>query len=145
MYTIEFMVDKFVTMQKEYFEVAKQELTNQKKIRHWMWFMLPQLKGLGESDISFYYGIEDLEEARQYYENDYLKQNLNELVDIMLKYKNIGLESVLGIVDTRKVNSCMTLFYLATKEKKFKMMLDKFYGGCLDIETMLLLKRGKQL
>ena len=53
MYTIEFMVDKFVTMQKEYFEVAKQELTNQKKIRHWMWFMLPQLKGLGESDISF--------------------------------------------------------------------------------------------
>lgn len=139
------MVDKFVTMQKEYFEVAKQELTNQKKIRHWIWFMLPQLKGLGESDISFYYGIEDLEEARQYYKNDYLRQNLNELVDIMLKYKNVDLCNVLGMIDTRKVCSCMTLFYLATQEKKFKMMLDKFYGGCLDIETMLLLKRGKQL
>lgn len=103
--------------------------------------MLPQLKGLGESEISFYYGIEDLEEAKQYYKNDYLRQNMNELVDIMLKYKNVDLINVFGIIDARKVESCMTLFYLATEEKKFKMMLDKFYGGCLDDGTMLLLKK----
>ena len=67
-------LNKFINAQKKDFETARYELINGKKESHWMWYMFPQIKGLGKSYFSEYYGIESLDEVKEYYENEYLKK-----------------------------------------------------------------------
>ena len=68
-------INRFIEAQNTYFDIALKEIKNEKKITHWMWFIFPQIKGLGSSYYATYYAIEDIKEAKEYIENDYLKNN----------------------------------------------------------------------
>ena len=131
---------QFLDSQKRDYESAKQEILNGKKTGHWIWYIYPQLRGL---DISSYsnekYGIIDLEDAKGYFENKVLKERLLEMTIILVESKIENIHDIFDR-DTKKVRSCMTLFYLATKEEIFKKVLDKYYKGELDILTIELLK-----
>ena len=135
-----YSLDRFVNIQKLHFNQAKNELLNKRKDTHWMWYIFPQIRGLGKSIMSNYYGIDNLEEAQAYCRKKFLRTNLMSLCEILLSYnESIKIEQVFGITDTKKLQSSMTLFFLATKKIIFKNVLDKFFNGCLDKQTMLLL------
>lgn len=139
----ESLVNKYIESQKNYIADVKSELKKRKKETHWIWFIFPQLEGLGESVLSKYYALKSVEEAQIYYKNAYLRRNMNCLIDIILKYKTKDLVSVFGEIDCKKFHSCMTLFYVATKNRRFEKVLNKFYNGCLDKQTMLLLREER--
>lgn len=135
-------LNRFIKAQKKYFGSAKLELLNKKKKTHWIWYIFPQLKGLGKSYYSDYYGLKNFEEAEEYYKNNYLRSNLNELTDIILSYGKIDLEEVFGSIDAKKVCSCMTLFYFVTGEERFKQVIFRYYYGILDENTVNLFKKS---
>lgn len=106
-----------------------------------MWFVFPQLKGLGESPMSDYYGLDGIEDAEEYYKHKQLRKNLEGCLSIVCKYKDVWqVKNCLGELDTMKLHSCASLFYLATKKSIFKHVIKKFFNGVLDEKTILLLK-----
>lgn len=122
------------------YEIALLELKEGYKRSHWMWYLFPQLKGLGESSISNYYGLENIEEAKEFLNNDYLKERLLKLCRQLL-YLDDDIENIFGYPDNLKLKSSMTIFSLADpNEKIFKDVLNKFYYGELDDLTLNLLK-----
>lgn len=134
--------NRFIKSQDCWMDTVIAELKNGEKKSHWIWFVLPQLKGLGNSFTSEYYGLESLDDAREYYSNKYLRKNLNKCLHIIYKYKDIrALVYCLGSLDTLKLRSCVSLFYLATKKKMFKKILDKFFDGLIDEKTVILLEK----
>ena len=133
-------INRFVKAYKSYGIVAEEEIRNGRKESHWMWFIFPQVRGLGTSIISNYYGMDGIEEAQLFYANKMLKKGLRKLTKLVLRLRNEKrLQRCFGSVDTMKLKSSMTIFYLATNEKLFKKVLDKFFQGCLDKQTMILL------
>lgn len=133
-------LSKFKLAQKDYYKQAKKEVRQGYKRSCWIWFIFPQLKGLGTSFFSDYYGLENIQDAKEYFGDKYLRHNLTEMFHIVLKMNNIeDLLYCFGQTDSQKVRSCATLFYLATKNSIFKRFLDKFFNGLLDEKTVLLL------
>ena len=133
-------LNKFKDVQKEYISTVKRELKQRYKEKHWIWFVFPQLKGLGKSLNSDYYGLDGIEEAKEYYNDKYLRKNLLSCFRIIYKYEDKEvLADCVGMLDAIKIRSCATLFYVATKRIIFKKFLDKFFDGFLDDKTMLLL------
>jgi len=101
-----------------------------------MWFIFPQIKGLGKSEIAEYYGIKDLNEAKAYLANDVLRKRLFEITETFLNLEKTDPITILGFPDNLKLKSSMTLFALAEPSSKiFQAVLDKFYDGKLDIAT----------
>lgn len=139
------MIDtqRFLEAQNCWIDTVKRELKAKKKVSHWIWFIFPQLKGLGESLMSNYYGLDGIEDAKKYYKNKQLRRNLENCLYIVYEYEGIEeVDSCLGKIDTMKLRSCVSLFYLATKESIFENILKKFFNGILDEKTILLLKRN---
>ena len=139
------MIDtqRFLEAQNCWIDTVKRELKAKKKVSHWIWFIFPQLKGLGESLMSNYYGLDGIEDAKKYYKNKQLRRNLENCLSIVYEYEGIEeVDSCLGKIDTMKLLSCVSLFYLATKESIFENILKKFFNGILDEKTILLLKRN---
>ena len=135
-------LEKYKKMYKKFFEQIKSELKDGKKQTHWMWFAFPQLKGLGRSMISSYYGLEDLQHAIDFYNDDYLRNCINELFKLVLKLSNYdSLLDCFGEIDALKFHSCATMFYIATKKRIFWKALKKFFSGCLDAGTVILLDK----
>ena len=138
--TVYMELNRFVIAQKEYIKIAKTELKQGKKETHWIWFVFPQLKDLGTSEYSSFYGLDSLQDAKKYYRNAYLRRNLNSCFHIIHKYADKEeLADSVGMLDAIKIRSCATLFYLATKQMVFKRFLNKFFDGFLDDKTVLLL------
>ena len=77
-------LERFIKAQKQNYQQALKEIKNGKKLTHWIWYIFPQIKGLGFSEIANYYGIDDLNEAKAYLNNDYLKNNLLEITEALL-------------------------------------------------------------
>ena len=135
-------LNRYIDQQKIYYDIALKEIKNGYKQNHWMWFIFPQLKGLGESEISNYYGINGIEEAIEYYNNEYLKNNLIEISKELLKVENKSINYILGYPDNLKLKSCMTLFELVDKkEEVFKKILEKYYDNERDEKTIELVKK----
>ena len=135
-------INRFIEVQGYWMDIVESELKNGKKVSHWIWFIFPQLRGLGKSSTSDYYGLDSLEDAREYYANKYLKKNLDKCLHIIYKYKDIrAIKDCLGELDTMKLHSCVTLFYLAVGKKIFKQILDKFFNSLIDKETVILLEK----
>lgn len=135
-------MDRFIDSHEVYYEMALTEIKNGYKYGHWMWFIFPQLKGLGESDLADYYGISCLEEAKEYYNNDYLRKHLIEISKALLRVENKSINYIMGYPDNLKLKSCMTLFELVdSKEEVFKKVLDKYYFGERDEKTIQIIKK----
>lgn len=132
---MEFSLDRFRSAQEGSYETALQEIKSGRKQSHWMWYVFPQIRGLGHSTMAMYYEIQSREEAEQYWADSVLSARLREISRELLK-QNDSIDRILGYPDNLKLRSSMTLFYLVTRETLFKEVLDKFYGGKLDEYTV---------
>ena len=134
-------IERFLNAQENTYFVALQEVKSGKKQSHWIWYIFPQLKGLGHSNKSQYYGIEDAKEAEEYWEHPVLRKRLLDITDALIEQKhNNTISEIFGSVDALKVKSCMTLFYLITNCVLFKDVIDIYYKGELCNSTITLLK-----
>lgn len=131
-------LERFVEAQAfaSVYEQALNEVRNGQKIGHWIWYIFPQVKGLGMSDNSHYYGIDGLEEARAYLQHPILGKRLREVTTTFLKLQGKSAEDVFGHLDAMKVRSCMTLFNEVAEDELFMQVLDKFYQGEKDKLTL---------
>ena len=131
---------RFISAQKQDYLTALEEIRRGRKRSHWMWYIFPQLRGLGMSSTSYFYGIESLEEARAFLDDPYLGGNLREISQALLSLDTGDARSVMGSPDDLKLRSSMTLFSLAAPEEPvFKKVLEKFYRGVQDPTTLRIL------
>jgi uncharacterized protein (DUF1810 family) len=132
---------EFISAQDAVYEQVVRELTAGKKRSHWMWFIFPQLAGLGTSHMARKFAISSLEEARAYLHHEILGPRLKECTRLMLAAEHSDVSSILGYPDDLKFRSCMTLF-AATEpvEPIFQAALDKFFGGEPDSRTLQLIR-----
>ena len=127
-----FNLQRFLTAQQRDYTQALREIKNGFKQTHWIWYVFPQLKGLGHSYNSEYYGLDGIEEARAYYDHPVLRERLLEITTALLEHKDKTAVAILSPIDARKVKSCMTLFWLVSENLLFKSVLDAFYNGQMD-------------
>ena len=139
------MLDRFINAQERTYEVALAEIKNGQKKTHWMWYIFPQLRGLGFSQMAYTYGIVDLNEAKEYLAHPILSERLIKITKALLDLNENVPEVILGDIDALKLKSSMTLFSLASEEGSvFYKTLEKFFGGSLDRETLKLLDISTQ-
>ena len=105
-----------------------------------MWYIFPQVKGLGRSSTAKYYGIEGLDEAREYMENEYLSNNLIAISNELLKLETNDSVEIFGHIDSKKLRSSMTLFELVSDNEVFHSVLEKYFDGKRDQLTLDLVK-----
>ena len=136
-------LDRFVKAQAYDYDAALREIRSGRKRSHWMWYIFPQLQGLGFSSTAQYYGIRDLEEAKAYMAHPVLGPRLTEISEALLGLDTCDPSAVMGYPDDLKLRSCMTLFELAAPEQPvFGRVLEKYYAGRRDNRTLELLKRA---
>ena len=128
-------VERFVKAQEESYGCALREIKNGRKRSHWMWYVFPQLKGLGRSETARYYGIENRQEAKAYMAHPVLGSRLLEISGELLKLESNDANAVFGRPDDLKLKSSMTLFYLVDGNPTFKAVLDKYFDGEIDEVT----------
>lgn len=135
-------IDRFIKMQELYYEIALSEIKDGYKRTHWIWYIFPQLKGLGQSYNSKYYGLDSVDEVIEYMKNPYLRNNMIEICNELYKLDD-SIENIFGYPDYLKLNSCMTLFeYSIQGEKIFGKIVDKFYNGKRDRVTLEMLEKS---
>ncbi|MEO8534587.1 MAG: DUF1810 domain-containing protein [Flavobacterium sp.] len=128
---------RFLDAQNKLYLTAFSEIKKGKKESHWMWFIFPQIKGLGKSSIADYYAIADLKEATAYLQHPILEKHLIEIAQQLLSYKRKSAEAILGELDARKLRSSLTLFsQVENANPIFKELLDAFFSGHLDPLTL---------
>ena len=133
-------LDRFIEAHKEDYALAFREISNGKKRNHYMWYIFPQIKGLGRSYTAKYYAIDGLEEAREYMENEYLRNNLISISSQLLKLETNDPISIFGPTDSKKLRSSMTLFELVSDDDVFSKVLEKYFDGERDELTLDLVK-----
>ncbi len=132
-------LSRFRRAQARDYASALAEIRAGRKRSHWMWYIFPQLRGLGSSPTADYYAILDLEQARAYLADPVLRANLEEISGALLALPGSDPGAVLGWPDELKLRSCMTLFALADPDcAVFRAVLDKYYGGRPDSRTLAL-------
>ena len=133
-------LDRFLNAQEHTYETALKEIQNGKKRTHWMWYIFPQLRGLGKSDMAYIYGIAGMEEARAYLEHPILSARLIEITEALLEHKDKDAYEIFGDIDEMKLHSSMTLFAIANEgESIFQEVLDRFFAGEMDEYTQNLI------
>lgn len=128
-------LDRFRSAHEGSYEIALQEIKAGRKESHWIWYIFPQIQGLGYSNMAVYYAIQNKAEALAYWNDPVLSDHLVEITRELLNQNN-SIDRIVGYPDNLKVRSCMTLFWMVTGERLFKDVLDKFYGGELDEYTV---------
>lgn len=135
-------LERFVEAQEPVYATALEELRQGRKQSHWMWFIFPQLKGLGASSASRFYGIESAAEAEAYLRHPVLGPRLRECVAAVNSIRGLSAAQVFGAVDSVKLCSSATLFDLAGGGPAFRDCLDLFFAGQPDARTIELLDRN---
>lgn len=134
----------FVDAQAEIYSDVVEELTAGHKRTHWIWFIFPQLSGLGHSATAQRYAIRDIDQARRYLADPVLGNRLRHDVNLMVRHKGKSALEILGSPDDLKFRSCLTLFYEAASDKADKSLfaetLNQFYNGEQDPRTLELLQ-----
>jgi uncharacterized protein (DUF1810 family) len=132
-----FDLKRFVDAQAPVFRTVVDELRGGRKRGHWMWFVFPQLCGLGSSPMAERYGISSLEEARAYLRHDLLGPRLRECTGLVNQVQGRSVAEIFGSPDDLKLCSSMTLFARATDDNAdFVALLDRYYGGRQDPVTV---------
>jgi len=133
---------RFVDAQEGCYAQVRGELAAGRKSTHWMWFIFPQLRGLGHSSTSWHFGIGSLNEARAYLEHPVLGARLRECTRLLLEVQGRSIRDILGSPDDLKLRSCLTLFARASDgEALFERALQTYYHGEPDERTLELLRR----
>lgn len=132
-------LDRFILAQQGHYEQALAELKAGRKTSHWIWFVLPQLRGLGRSAMANEYGLNGRAEAEAYLAHPLLGERLRECVRTMLEHRGSTAVGILGDIDAMKFRSCLTLFDALSTEPLFGQALEAFYGGERDPATLALL------
>lgn len=134
-------LERFLKAQEKDYEHALNEIKSGRKIGHWIWYIFPQIAGLGFSSTSKYYSIRDKKEAIEYLKNKTLKNRLIEICEALLSLESDDATYVMGYPDDLKLKSSMTLFDEVSDIDVFKKVLDKFYKGEKDEMTISLLNK----
>ena len=145
---VDFNLERFLEAQNSgwgSYEMALGEIKNGYKYSHWIWYVFPQIKGLGHSYNSEFYGISGIEEAEAYLSHELLESRLREITDALLSHNDKTAQSILGDIDSMKVRSCMTLFDLVLPNDVFAKVLDTFYEGKRCEKTLWRLGRKAEL
>jgi uncharacterized protein (DUF1810 family) len=133
-------LERFVEAQRGSFEAARSELGAGRKHSHWMWFIFPQLKGLGVSAASEYYGLASRSEAEAYWRHPLLGARLKECIELTLRVPDKTAHQIFGSPDDLKFRSSLTLFAEAVPEELlFKTALKRYFSGKADVRTLELL------
>ncbi len=130
-------LNRFISAQDKIYETVIKELKNGKKQTHWMWYIFPQIDGLGTSATSKYYGIKSIEEAQQYLNHPVLGKRLLECAEIVITLEGKSIAEIFGFPDNLKLKSSITLFaYIAKPDSIFARIIDKYFEGEKDVKTL---------
>ena len=132
-----FDLSRFTEAHRRMFQTALDEIRGGRKRSHWMWYIFPQIRGLGVSMMCQRYAIQSLDEAVAFLNDPYLGGNLRTISEALLQLPTNDPHAVMGYPDDLKLRSCMTLFGLVAGENPvFQKVLDKYYGGVPDDRTL---------
>lgn len=130
-------LQRFVAAQASWLDQVYAELREGHKKGHWMWFIFPQITGLGYSEVSMYYAISCLDEAEEYLNHPILGPRLIECTRLVNVIANRSVRKIFGYPDYLKFHSCMTLFaQLSSRTEVFKQALEKYFQGKQDSQTL---------
>lgn len=142
---MDYSLERFLKAQDKCYNVALREIKAGEKDSHWMWYIFPQLRGLGMSSQSNKYGISGIDEAKAYLAHPILAARLVEISEAILAHKDKSVYSILGDIDSAKLKSSMTLFALVSEEGSvFHRVLQCFYDGRMDELTLRLLNGSEE-
>lgn len=138
---MQYNLNRFITAQEIMYECALNEINAGKKVSHWMWYIFPQIKGLGSSTKANFYGIENLNEAKEYMAHPILGARLIEVSNAIYTLNGLSAREILGSPDDLKLKSSMTLFTYADASENniFLNVLEKYYDKRLDEKTIELI------
>jgi uncharacterized protein (DUF1810 family) len=137
-------LSRFVEAQDPVFDRVMDELRAGRKTSHWMWFIFPQLQGLGRSEMAARFAISGIAEARAYVQHDVLGPRLEDCVKTVLLHHGMSAGQIFGSPDDLKFRSCLTLFRSAQPGSSlYQQALDRFYSGEPDRKTLLLLEQPR--
>lgn len=131
-----FNLSRFVEAQEQSYDIALQEIKQGYKQSHWIWYVFPQIKGLGYSTMAQFYAIQSLDEAKAYLQHLLLRVHLIEITEALLLHSNQSAEQIFGYIDAVKVRSSMTLFNFVEPNSLFQRVIDVFYNGIADDKTL---------
>lgn len=134
-------LERFVQAQADSYARALREIKSGRKTSHWMWYIFPQLSGLGHSQTARYYAIRDRAEAEAYLAHPVLGKRLLEISSELLKLESSDATAVMGWPDDLKLKSSMTLFSLVSREAVFRQVLEKYFRGEEDAYTVQAISR----
>lgn len=134
-------LERFVEAQKRDYKTALKEVQSGKKETHWIWYVFPQMLGLGRSCYANLYGIKNKDEAEEYLKHKVLGKRLREVTNALLEQEGKAADEIFGYLDTMKVKSSMTLFDSISPDDIFALVLDKFYEGKRCKLTLEMLKK----
>ena len=132
-------LNRFITAQERSYDAALSEIRSGRKRTHWMWYIFPQIEGLGRSSTAQFYAISDLQEAKEYYAHPVLGPRLVEISEALLSLDGDNATAVMGYPDDLKLKSSMTLFAIASGNPVFSKVLDKYFDGRQDRQTVKIL------
>ena len=138
-----FNLNRFINAQEGVYDRVLAELKNGRKRSHWMWYVFPQLEGLGQSSTSKYYALHSREEALAYLNHPILGSRLIECANTVLAVKGRTVSEIFGYPDDLKLKSSMTLFSCVASNPVFVRLLDKYFQGERDVRTLQLLEKLK--
>ena len=136
-------IRRFIEAQNDIYDCVVKELSDGKKRTHYMWFIFPQIRGLGYSYMSYYFGINDIDEAKKYLNEPLLYSRLAQCCSILLELDTNNPEEIFGEIDAMKLKSSMTLFKTVSEMPIFQKVLDKFFNGYEDEKTIEILLTQK--
>lgn len=131
---------RFIEGYEKDFDRALEEVQNGEKQTHWMWYIFPQIKGLGRSDTARFFSIQDLDEARAFLNDPYLGSNFRKICEVLLEQDTNNPQKIFGYIDSMKLHSSMTLFSEVDDDQIFLKVLDKYFRGEKDDQTLSIIK-----
>lgn len=138
-------LDRFIKAHNDDYEIALKEIKAGCKRSHWMWYIFPQISGLGFSSTAQFYSIQSVEEAKAYMEDEILGNHMIELCEALLGLATNNASEVFGYPDDLKLLSCMTLFEKVVPEQElFGAVIEKYYDGKRDEKTIRLIEKQRK-
>lgn len=133
-------IDRFLDGQRFGYKCALSEIRNGHKVNHWIWYVFPQLKGLGHSPNSMYYGIDGIQEAKEYVNHPILGFRIKEISSVLLEHAGKEIETIMPGIDAVKLKSCMTLYDHICPYDVYAQVLNTFFKGERDQLTLSMLR-----